>query len=77
MNVETLRKLREKTQLIVRKDGEYLQCLDYFYKLRWSTSPYDAWSTRNLADAQKVAEKVGGELWIFNPIVGSLKKYKE
>ncbi len=77
MSEETRRKLREKTGLIVRKDGEFLQCLDMFYKLRWSSSPYDAWITRSVEDAQAVAEKVGGELYLFNPIVGSLKKYKE
>lgn len=76
MSEETLRKLREKTGLIVRKDGEFLQCLDMFYKLRWSTSPYDAWITRCVEDAQAVAEKVGGELCLFNPIIGSLKEYK-
>ena len=76
MSEETIRKLREKTQLIVKKDGEFLQCLDGNWQLRWTTSPYDAWATRDVDDAQMVADKVEGELWLFNPIVGSLKKYK-
>lgn len=77
MSEETIRKLREKTQLIVKKNGEYLQCLDCNWQLRWTTSPYDAWATRSVDDAQMVADKVEGELFLFNPIVGSLKKYKE
>ena len=77
MSEETIRKLREKTQLIVKKNGEYLQCLDCNWQLRWTTSPYDAWATRDADDAQMVADKVEGELFLFNPIVGSLKKYKE
>ena len=77
MSEETIRKLREKTQLIIKKNGEYLQCLDCNWQLRWTTSPYDAWATRNEDDAQMVADKVEGELFLFNPIVGSLKKYKE
>lgn len=76
MSEETKRKLQEKTGLVVRRDGEFLQCLDMYYKLRWSTSPYDAWITRDVEDARSVADKVGGELCLFNPIVGSLKEYK-
>jgi len=65
--------IRMKTQLIVRKDGAYLSGLSLF--IRWRESPYDAWMTRNIGDARKVARKVGGELMLFNPIVGQLRKY--
>ena len=70
------RKLREKTGLIVRKNGEFLQCVDAMRRLRWSTSPYDAWITRSEEKAKSVAEKVNSELWLFNPIVGTLRKYQ-
>lgn len=64
--------IRRKTGLIVRRNGEYLVGHSCF--LRWSTSPYDAWRTRNRDDAEQVAEKVGGELWLFNPVVGQIRK---
>ena len=42
----------------------------YTGELRWSLSPWDAWRTRDLEAARRVARKVGGELRLFNPIVG-------
>ncbi len=65
--------IRRKTQLIIRKDGEYLSGMSLF--LRWRLSPYDAWMTRSIDDARKVAEKVGGEIMLFNPIVCQLRPY--
>ena len=41
--------------------------------LRWSSSPFDAWSTRNRGDAEMVAAMVGGEPVLFNPIVNQMK----
>ena len=66
--------IRKKTCIIIRKDGEYLVgTILYSTELRWSGSPYDAWSTRRKEDAQRVAGKVGGEMVLFNPIVKQMK----
>ena len=64
--------IRMKTQLIVRKDGAYLSGLSLF--IRWRGSPYDAWMTRNIEDARKVARKVGGEILLFNPVLRQMKE---
>ena len=66
--------IRTKTCIIIRKDGEYLVGLImYSTDLRWSDSPYDAWSTRRKEDAKRVARKVGGEMVLFNPIVRQMR----
>ena len=66
--------IREKTCIVIRKDGEYLiGTILYSTDLRWSRSPYDAWRTRRKEDAERVAGKVGGEMVLFNPIVKQMK----
>ena len=45
-------------------------------QLRWSIYPYDAWWTRNYKAAEMVAEKTGGDLWLFNPVAGQLREMK-
>lgn len=66
--------IRKQTCLIIRKNGEYLVgTILYSTDLRWSRSPYDAWSTREKADAERVAQTVGGELVLFNPIARQMK----
>lgn len=66
--------IRRKTCIIIRKDGEFLVGTILFSTdLRWSTSPYDAWSTRRKEDAERVARAVGGEMVLFNPIVKQMK----
>lgn len=67
--------IRMNTMLVIRKNREYLQGRSKFGNLIWSNSPYDAWQTRNIRNARKVAGKVGGELVLFNPIVGQLRLY--
>ena len=64
--------IRLYTGLIIRKDGEYLVCRDPFGHLKWSNSPWSAWSTRIIANARSVAEKVGGEIMLFNPVAGKV-----
>ena len=63
--------IRHYTRVIVWKNGEYLQCNS---KIRgglvWSTSPWDAWWTRNADDAREVAKLLGGVPVLFNPVVG-------
>lgn len=64
--------IRKATCIIVEKDGEFLVAVSEL-GLRWSISPYDAWSTRDKMTAFKVAWRVRGRLFLFNPIVGQLK----
>ena len=51
--------------------------IPYTTELRWSRSPYDAWNTRKKKSAQAVADIVGGDLWLFNPIVGQLREIRK
>ena len=67
--------IRRQTGLIIRKDGKYLQGKKMLQdELKWSDSPWDAWKTRIRAEARSVQEKVGGEIVLWNPIVGQMKK---
>ena len=67
--------IRKQTALIIRKGNEYLvgTILDTT-DLRWSISPWDAWRTRIRANAQSIAEKVDGEIMLFNPVAGQIRK---
>jgi hypothetical protein len=66
--------IRSATGIIIEKDGEYLVGTILFSTdLRWSTSPWDAWITRRKEYALKVAEKVGGNRVLFNPVAGQMK----
>jgi len=68
--------LRKKTCLIVTKDGKYLVGWNYLIRdLNWSRDYYDAWRTRDREKAEKVAQKCGGTLMLFNPIVGQIRDY--
>ena len=67
--------IRRETSLIVRKDGEYLVGkVLYSEELRWSKSPYDAWKTRIRASAKSIRDKTGGEILLWNPIVGQIRR---
>lgn len=67
--------IRKKTVLIIKKGGEYLVgTILYSTDLRWSASPWDAWATRTREFAEAVAEKVGGTVMLFNPIVGQVRE---
>ena len=67
--------IRLSTCLIIRKDGEYLTGkIPYSDQLRWSDSPWAAWHTRIRAKARSVRDKVGGEILLFNPVVGQIKE---
>ena len=70
--------LRKATGLIIRIGNEYL--IGYFpvtRQLEWRNSPWDAWMTRIPANAKSMADKTGGEIMLFNPIVGQLRAYRE
>ncbi len=70
--------IRECTVVIIKRGAEFLVGrIPYTTELRWSRSPYDAWKTRKKETAQAVAHVVGGDLWLFNPIVGQLKEMEQ
>lgn len=66
--------IRLLTCVIIRKNGEYLvgRILGTG-DLKWSTSPHDAWRTRNKEDARDLARLVGGTMMLFNPAAGQIK----
>ena len=67
--------LKKATVLIVRRGCEFLVArIPYSLEFRWSRSAYDAWSTRSAEKARKVAEVLGGDLWLFNSITGELRE---
>ena len=71
-------KIRRATVLVVRRGVEYLVGrIPYSLELRWSRSPYDAWSTRDRETAMKVARRTGGDIWLFNPVVGQLREVQK
>ena len=69
--------IRTYTRVIIIKNREYLVGREVFSReLKWSTSPWDAWWTRNVEDAAKVANSVSGMLVLFNPVIGETKMMK-
>lgn len=67
--------IRKCTVVIIKRGAEYLVGrIPYSLEYRWSKSPYDAWTTRERDTARKVARRVGGDLWLWNPIAGQLKE---
>jgi len=66
--------IRLKTCIIIRKGNEFLVGRIFASTdLRWSLYAHEAWQTRDRTAAEKVAEKVGGEMVLFNPIVRQMK----
>lgn len=57
---------------IVKRRNEYLVALPYSDTLflRWSTSPYDSCPIHRKRIAERVADRVGGEVVQFNPLLG-------
>jgi len=69
--------IREKTGIIVQKDGEYLVARQIGTGLFvWSRSPWDAWITRSKLDAYRVAYAAGGEMFLFNPVAGKVRRFR-
>ena len=67
--------IRLCTVVIVEKDSKYLVgVIAGSHELRWSDSPWDAWSTRDKDIAGKVAEKVHGRRMLFNPVAKQIKE---
>lgn len=66
--------LRKRTCIVIRKDGEFLVGrICYSKELRWSIYVNDAWQTRNREAARWFAARTGGEMMLFNPIVGQMR----
>ena len=66
---------RKQTCIIIRKDREYLVgAVLHSRELRWSYSSFDAWRTRDREAARRVAGVSGGEMVLFNPIIGKIKE---
>ena len=66
--------IRKKTCIVIRKNGEYLVgFILYTKEMRWSSSPYDAWKTRDREKAREIARRTGGIMVLFNPIVNETK----
>ena len=67
--------IRLSTALIIKRGSLFLVGrIPYSTEYRWSISPYDAWHTRDRDAAKYVARKTGGDLWLFNRVVGQLRE---
>jgi len=67
--------IRKKTCLIIKKGPEFLVgTICFSTELRWSRSPWDAWSTRSWQQAEAVAGKVGGTVMLFNPVAKQIRE---
>ena len=67
--------IRTKTCLVIEKNGEYLSGYGTFMgTVTWDRHLSNAWTTRDKDEALRVAEKYGGSLVLFNPIIWRTKK---
>ena len=67
--------IRGKTCLIIKKGSEFLVgTICYSTDLRWSIYASDAWQTRDKKIAEMVANKVGGEIMLYNPVINMTRK---
>ena len=70
--------IRTQTGIIIKRGTEFLVgTICYSKELRWTTSPWEAWRTRSRKEAEAVAAKVGGEMWLFNPVAGQLREFRK
>jgi hypothetical protein len=62
--------LRKATVLVVFRDGEYLSRKKMLTgRIVWDQHLSNAWRTRDREKARRIAEKYGGTLRLFNPII--------
>lgn len=67
--------IKLETGLIIKRGPEFLVGRIMGTRdLKWSLSPWDAWKTRDREAAEFVARETGGDLWLFNPILGQARK---
>lgn len=70
-----LKMLRMATALVVFRDGKYLSRKEMLTgRIIWDQHLSSAWRTRNRDKARKTAEKYGGTLRLFNPIIWEVKR---
>ena len=66
--------IRLATVLVIRKGGQYLSRVEIGTgRAVWDPHLSDAWRTRDKVLARMVAEKHGGTLELFNPIIWRVK----
>ena len=67
--------MKEKVSYIIRKDGQYLVAIAYTDSKtpRWSVSAWDAVRIMWRQDAERVAEKTGGEVIVFSNVKGVIE----
>ena len=66
--------IRKKTCIIIRKNGRYLKGWDMIVNgIEWTWSSYEAWRTRDRAEAESVARATGGIMMLFNPILNQTR----
>ena len=69
--------IRKATRVIIRRGTDFLVgTILYSTDLRWSVSPWDAWGTRDMQKAERIARSTGGDLWLFNPVAGQLREVR-
>ena len=66
--------IRRKTCIIISKNGRFLKGRSQLTgEVEWSWSAYEAWRTRDRAEAEDVARITGGIMVLFNPIMNVKK----
>lgn len=66
--------IRAETCIIIRKNKEFLQGKEWFTnRPLWTPYKWNAWRTRDKAEAEEVARKTGGVMVLFNPIARQMK----
>ena len=68
--------IRRETVLIIRRGRMFLYGRNTLGLLVWGNSKWDAWRTRIPAKAKSVQQKVGGEIMLFNPVSGQIRRAK-
>ena len=68
--------IRRMTVLIIRKNRRFLYGRNVLGRLVWGNSQWDAWRTRIRANARSIQQKVGGEIMLFNPVSGQIRRAK-
>ena len=66
--------IRRETCIIISKNGRFLKGRSQLTgEVEWSWSAYEAWRTRDRAEAEDVARITGGIMMLFNPIMNVKK----
>ena len=69
--------IHTRTFLILRKNRLYLVGYDALvHKPKWSQDCYDAWRTKDVEKARKVAAKTGADILLFNPLLSQIKPFE-